>query len=80
MALSYKTRKRLSLLVLVVGVPLYIVTAVSVMNWIYPDPLDRPSVGIELLIYALLGILWAIPLRAVFKGIGQPDPDAPQGE
>lgn len=80
MVLSYKTRKRLSLLVLVVGVPVYIVTAVTVMNWLYPDPLDRPSVGVELLIYALLGILWAIPLRAVFKGIGQADPDAAPGE
>ncbi|MEO0937271.1 MAG: DUF2842 domain-containing protein [Pseudomonadota bacterium] len=80
MTLSYKTRKRLSLLVLVVGVPVYIVTAVTVMNWLYPDPLDRPSVGVELLIYALLGVLWAIPLRAVFKGIGQPDPGAAPGE
>jgi len=80
MALSYKTRKRLSLLVLVVGVPAYSVTAVSVMNWRYPDPLNRPPVGVELLIYAVLGIVWAIPLRAVFKGIGQPDPDAPPGK
>ena len=75
MALRYKTRKRLSLLVLVFGVPLYIVMAVTIMNWLYPDPLTRPSVGVELLIYAALGILWAIPLRAVFRGIGQADPD-----
>ncbi|MEM8576334.1 MAG: DUF2842 domain-containing protein [Pseudomonadota bacterium] len=77
MALRYKTRKRLSLLVLVLGVPAYVVMAVSVMNWLHPDPLSRPSIGMELLIYVVLGILWAIPLRFLFKGIGQPDPDAP---
>jgi len=77
MALRYKTRKRLSLVVLVLGVPAYLVMAVTVMNWLYPDPLNRPSILAELLVYVVLGILWAIPLRTLFRGIGQPDPDAP---
>ena len=25
-----------------------------------------------------LGLAWALPLRKIFLGIGQPDPDAPQ--
>ena len=73
MALSYKTRRRLSLLVLLVGLPAYIVAAVTVMNW-----LDRPPIWLELLVYVGLGVIWALPLKAVFKGIGQADPDAAQ--
>ena len=71
--LSYKSRRRLSLLLLVVGLPAYIIVAVSVMNW-----LDRPSIWVELLVYVGLGVLWALPFKAVFKGIGQADPDAPE--
>lgn len=76
MALSYKARKRWSLIVLIFGVPLYIVMAVTIMNWLYPDPLNRPSIWIEVGVYVGLGVLWAFPLKAIFKGIGQADPDA----
>lgn len=71
MALGYKARKRLSLLILLVGLPLYIVVALTVVGWF-----DRPSIWVELVIYILLGVVWALPLKAVFKGIGQTDPDA----
>ena len=71
MALQYKTRKRLALLILIVGLPLYIIVAVNIVSLF-----ERPSILIELAVYVGLGILWAIPLKAVFKGIGQPDPDA----
>ncbi len=71
MALSYKTRRRLSLLFLVVGLPAYIVLA-----WFVVNLFDRPSVIVELLVYVVLGVVWALPLRAVFRGIGKPDPDA----
>ncbi len=73
--LSHKTRKRLSLLILLVGMPAYVVVAVTVVNW-----LERPPIWLELLVYVALGFLWAIPFRAVFKGVGQPDPDAPQDD
>ncbi|MEL6570693.1 MAG: DUF2842 domain-containing protein [Pseudomonadota bacterium] len=76
MALSYKARKRLALAILVLGVPIYIVSSVTVMNWLYPDPLNRPSVFAELAIYVGLGVVWAFPLKSIFKGIGQADPDA----
>jgi hypothetical protein len=72
MALSYKTRRRLSLLILVIGLPLYIVVAVNVV-----DLIERPSVLVELAIYLGLGFLWIVPLRSVFRGIGQADPDQP---
>jgi hypothetical protein len=72
MALSYKTRRRLSLLILLLGLPAYIAVA-----WWIMSLFDRPSVWVEFAIYIVLGILWALPLKAVFKGVGQADPDAP---
>jgi uncharacterized protein (DUF983 family) len=75
MALSYKTRRRLSLVILLVGLPAYIALA-----WWIMSLFDRPSVWVELAIYTVLGILWALPLKAVFKGVGQADPDAPRDE
>jgi hypothetical protein len=80
MALTYKTRKRLSLLVLVVGMPAYVVAAVTLVGWIWPDPLNKPSVWLELLVYVVLGLLWAMPFRKLFRGVGQPDPDAPDNQ
>lgn len=77
MALSHKARKRWSLVVLLVALPVYVIVAVSLMNFLYPDPLARPPVLIEVGIYIGLGILWALPFKFVFKGVGQADPDDP---
>ncbi|MEO0821112.1 MAG: DUF2842 domain-containing protein [Pseudomonadota bacterium] len=74
-AMTYRTRKRLALLILVVGLPLYIVAAVSVLALF-----DRPPVWLELLVYVALGIAWALPFRGIFRGIGQADPDAEKGD
>lgn len=70
MALGYKARRRWSLVILLIGLPAYIVVSVSLVNWF-----DRPSFLLELAIYVVLGILWALPFRAVFRGVGKPDPD-----
>lgn len=75
MALSYKARRRWSLVILLLGLPLYIVVAVTVMTW-----LDRPPLWLELLVYIVLGVLWAIPFRFVFKGVGKADPDTEEPE
>tara|TARA_B100000780_G_scaffold184794_1_gene129754 strand:+ start:757 stop:981 length:225 start_codon:yes stop_codon:yes gene_type:complete len=71
MALSYKARRRWSLIILVIGLPLY---AGLVVNLIAILP-ALPKV-LELIMYVFLGIAWIIPLRYVFLGIGQADPDA----
>ncbi|WP_101065407.1 DUF2842 domain-containing protein [Roseovarius salinarum] len=71
MTLSYKARKRWSLVILLVGLPVYIVAAVTVVS-----SLDRPPVLVELLVYVVLGFLWILPFRFVFLGVGRPDPDA----
>lgn len=70
--MTYRMRKRLALIVLVVGLPGYIVLAVTVVNLF-----ERPSIWAELAVYVGLGILWALPLRSLFRGLGRPDPDAP---
>ena len=68
MALGYKTRKRLSLLILIFGLPAYIAAA-----WWLMSLFERPSIWVEFAIYVGLGILWALPFKAVFKGVGQAD-------
>jgi hypothetical protein len=70
MALSYKARRRVALLVLVVGLPVYIT-----LCWKVTSLFDRPSIWLELAVYIGMGVIWAFPLKSVFKGIGQSDPD-----
>lgn len=73
MALAYKTRRRLSLLILLVGLPLYVAASLWIISLF-----DRPPFLLELAVYVILGIVWALPFKAVFKGVGKADPDAPQ--
>ena len=70
MALSYKARRRLSLVILLIGLPAYVVASISVISLF-----ERPSLLVELAIYICLGVLWALPFKFVFRGIGQSDPD-----
>ena len=78
MALSYKARKRWSLVILLVWMPAYVILAVTLITTIWPDPTERPPLWAELAIYFGLGIVCFLPFRRVFRGIGQPDPDAPK--
>ncbi|KIC44671.1 hypothetical protein RA28_17555 [Ruegeria sp. ANG-S4] len=71
--LSYKARRRWSLVILVIGLPLYIVAVVTLVNL-----LNRPPIWVELLIYVGLGILWALPFKFIFRGVGKEDPDQTQ--
>lgn len=71
MALSYKARRRWSLVILLLALPLYIVVALNVVQLF-----DRPSFLVELAVYVGLGVIWVFPLKAVFKGVGQADPEA----
>lgn len=73
--LSYKSRRRWSLVILLVGLPVYIVAAVTIVT-----ALGRPPIWVELLVYVFLGFLWMLPFKFVFKGVGKPDPDAPKDE
>lgn len=69
--LSWRARRRLSLFLLLVWMPLYVVAAVTVAGWIGEMP-----VLAEAALYAGLGFLWALPFRPVFRGINSEDPEA----
>ncbi len=75
LALSYNTRRRLSLVILLVGIPVYIVVAVTLVGL-----MERPPFWLELVIYVALGVVWALPFKAVFRGIGQVDPQTVAAE
>ncbi len=72
--MTYKARKRLALFVLVVGLPIYIIVAATIMSGMMTGNIRFP-LAVEFMVYLALGIGWAFPLKWVFKGIGQPDPD-----
>ncbi len=71
MALSYKSRRRWSLFILLVGMPVYIGFVWWVMSL-----MERLSFWIELPVYIFLGVAWILPFKAVFLGVGKADPDA----
>jgi hypothetical protein len=71
MKLSWKARRRWALFILVIAVPLYVVVVVNVI-----ELFERPPFLLELAIYVALGIVWALPLKALFRGVGQPEPEA----
>ncbi len=68
--MSYKMKRRLSLLILLVGLPVYIILIVNLIS-----SFDRPNFVVELLIYLLSGVVWAFPLKSVFRGVGQAEED-----
>ncbi len=78
MAPGYMARRRLALLILVVGMPLYVVVAVTATGLIGAR-FGRLPLLAEIVVYVFLGVLWILPFRRVFRGIGRADPDAPEG-
>jgi hypothetical protein len=72
MSLSWRARRRWALALLLVGLPFYVVAAVSLLALF-----ERPSIWLEFLVYVGLGLLWALPFKAIFTGIGRDDPEAP---
>ncbi len=67
--MSYRTRKIVCAVLLMVGLPLYVVVASTLVGLF-----ERPGLLTELAIYVGLGVLWAVPLRGLFRGIARPDP------
>ena len=65
MALSLKARKRLSILILVVALPAYIVAAVSLMSLF-----DRPPILVELGILLVI----ALPIHRKYFRVRSPRP------
>ena len=69
--MSYKLKRRLSLFILVLGLPVYIILIVNLIS-----SFDRPNFVVELLIYLLSGVIWAFPLKSVFRGVGQAEEES----
>ena len=61
-----RTRRRLAILALVLGLPAYIFVAVTVVGLF-----ERPNIWIELAVYIGLGVIWVLPLRRLFLGVGR---------
>ena len=70
MNINYKNRRRISLFLLLVGLPVYVIIAINILAFF-----ERPSILLEVIIYLSLGIIWALPFKFIFKGIGQADPE-----
>ena len=65
MSLGWRARRRWALAILLVGLPLYVMAAVTLVG------LHRAAGDlVELAIYVALGIAWALPFRFVFRGVG----------
>ncbi|MEO0749515.1 MAG: DUF2842 domain-containing protein, partial [Pseudomonadota bacterium] len=64
MPLSYKARRRWSLFILIVALPAYIVVTITVVNML-ERMFGRPPIAVEFVIYVVLGIIWAMPLKKV---------------
>ncbi|MEL7026622.1 MAG: DUF2842 domain-containing protein [Pseudomonadota bacterium] len=73
MALTHKAKKRWALFILLFGLPAYVVASITIIN-----ALNRPPIWVELLVYIGLGVVWALPFKAIFKGVGQADPNEKQ--
>jgi len=67
---TWRTRRILALVLLLVWLPLYVVAAVTLTGW-----MGRPGVLLEAAVYLGLGVLWALPFRRVFRGIGRAEPE-----
>lgn len=64
--MSRRTRVLLCFLVLVIGMPAWIVASATLVGM-----LERPGFLVELAIYVGLGLVWILPLRRLFLGIGR---------
>jgi hypothetical protein len=67
--MSYRARKLVCIAVLVVALPAYVVVAATLTGLF-----ERPSFLVELAVYVGLGVLWALPLKALFRGMGKAGP------
>ena len=64
---SYKLKRLFALIVLLLWLPFYIILVLNFLALF-----ERPNLFVELLVYFIVGVFWAWPFKALFKGIGQP--------
>lgn len=78
--MSEKARRRRLLLVtmiLLVGLPLYFVVASGVVGYFSAPTIENGEVVkplhwlVELVIYLVIGLVWAFPLKGLVQGLGR---------
>ena len=74
MPLKYKIRRRLSLVVLLIALPAYIIVAVNLMDWLRMR-YEEVNPALELVMFVIIGILWILPFRNLFRGVGLENTD-----
>lgn len=74
MKLSYKTRRRLSVVVLLVWLPAYIIMVLPLLLRV---PADM-NIILKTVIFVVAAFIWVLPFKFVFLGVGRADPDAPE--
>ena len=70
MNINYRNKRRISLFLLLVGLPVYVIVAINILAFF-----ERPSILLEVIIYLSLGNIWALPFKFIYKGLGQADPE-----
>ncbi|WP_374633733.1 DUF2842 domain-containing protein [Paracoccus sp. (in: a-proteobacteria)] len=70
MSMDVKSRKRWSLVILLIGLPLYLAAAWFITGLIF-DLWGRMPLLLELVVYVGLGVIWILPFRKIFSGIGK---------
>lgn len=61
-----RKNKILAALLLLVGLPIYVLVTSTIIS-----AMGRPPILLEMLVYGAFGILWALPFKKLFKGIGR---------
>ncbi|MEL6977904.1 MAG: DUF2842 domain-containing protein [Pseudomonadota bacterium] len=70
-------------LLLLIGLPLYLIAAswiATVINPVVEGPPGEPPQrllhwSVEVVVYIVLGVLWALPLKSLVQGVGKPAAD-----
>lgn len=68
--MDLRARKRWALVLLLVWMPVWIGLCWWGLSRAY-DVWGRPPMLVEAVVYLILGVLWAVPFRSVFRGVGK---------
>ncbi|GIX15086.1 MAG: hypothetical protein KatS3mg118_3045 [Paracoccaceae bacterium] len=72
--MRHRTRRRLALVLLLVWLPAYVALA-----WWVMGSIERLPWALEIPVYLVLGLAWALPFRFVFRGVGRGAPEEEGG-
>ncbi len=71
---SYTTRRRWSLILLLIWMPLYVILAIPFLAAI-----NEWNIWLRVIIYIFAAFLWVLPFRFAFLGVGRADESESEG-